>query len=274
MEKKQEFGTRLRELRTTAGLSLRELAERVGVNFTYLSKIENGALPPPSEKVIRQLAESLKANKDELLILAGIIPRDITAILKEGDTLKKLRAERAKKEAKALANTKAHKSLFRVATATVVTILVAILLWLALPTTDNAIAANNEGLALNNSEEYEKALVAFNKAIELDPNLAMAYNNRGWAYIELGQHGQAIDDCNKAIELDPDLALAYSNRGLAYIRLGQYEQAVTDCSQAIELDPDLALAYSNRGLAYIELGQYEEAIADLDRAMELDSTFQ
>lgn len=52
MEEKQRFGKKLRELRTRAGMSLRELAIKVDVDFTYLSKIENGVLPTLSEKVI------------------------------------------------------------------------------------------------------------------------------------------------------------------------------------------------------------------------------
>jgi transcriptional regulator with XRE-family HTH domain len=48
----QAFSTRLRELRIKARLTQRELAEKVGVDFSYLSKLENGVLPPPSEKVI------------------------------------------------------------------------------------------------------------------------------------------------------------------------------------------------------------------------------
>lgn len=46
----QEFGARLRELRKQASLSQRELADKVGVNFTYLSKIESGVMPPPQRE--------------------------------------------------------------------------------------------------------------------------------------------------------------------------------------------------------------------------------
>ena len=288
MKKNQQFGTNLRELRTGLGLTLRELADRVNVDLTYLSKIEKGAMPPPSEKVILRLAENLNIDKDELLILAGKIPSDIAEILKDREVLQLLRSARIQKKVEAQEKRKEsvhrlrgfkylpeaiiHNKVARVAVATILTVLVGTLVWFAAPTTDTAVALNNEGLDYNYAGEYYKAIDAFNKAIELDPNLAIAYNNRGWAYIELGQYEQGIADCNKAIELDPNLALAYSNRGLAYIRLGQYEQGAADCNRAIELDPFLAVAYSNRGLAYIELGKYEQAIADFDKAVELDPT--
>jgi transcriptional regulator with XRE-family HTH domain len=102
MTKEQKFGEKLRELRKGAGLTLRELAVKVSVDCSYLSKIENGVLPPPSEKVILHLAEILEVDKDDLIILAGRIPPDIAEILKNRDTIKRLRVERAKKETKTM----------------------------------------------------------------------------------------------------------------------------------------------------------------------------
>ncbi len=74
------FGDRIRRLRKAKGYSLRKLAPIVGVGFSYLSKVENGRLDfrgPPSESLIHRLAESLEADEDELLLLAGRIPDSI-----------------------------------------------------------------------------------------------------------------------------------------------------------------------------------------------------
>ena len=54
-----EFPERLRALRREARLSQRELAEKIGVDFTYLSKIENRRVEPPSEAVLRRISEEL-----------------------------------------------------------------------------------------------------------------------------------------------------------------------------------------------------------------------
>lgn len=72
------FGARLRELRKERGLTLRGLAEAVGVDFTYLSKIENekaGYLP--GADTIRALAEALQADPLELLELADKVPPEM-----------------------------------------------------------------------------------------------------------------------------------------------------------------------------------------------------
>lgn len=65
------FGERIRELRTGACISLRELARRVEIDFTYLSKIENGKVSPPSDEVIARLARELEADPEKLLALAA-----------------------------------------------------------------------------------------------------------------------------------------------------------------------------------------------------------
>ena len=74
------FGDRIRELRKAKALGQRALAEKVGVSFTYVSKIENEKLDfgdYPSEELIGKLAEALDADKDELLLLAEKIPDQI-----------------------------------------------------------------------------------------------------------------------------------------------------------------------------------------------------
>jgi DNA-binding XRE family transcriptional regulator len=68
------FGEKIRSLRRDKKLSQRDLAGRVGLNFTYLSKIENGKLDfagYPSEGTIVKVAEALGADQDELLLMRG-----------------------------------------------------------------------------------------------------------------------------------------------------------------------------------------------------------
>lgn len=74
------FGPRIRELRKEKNLSLRALAEAVGVSFTYISKIENEKLDfgdYPGDELIGKLAAALEVDPDELLILAKKVPEGI-----------------------------------------------------------------------------------------------------------------------------------------------------------------------------------------------------
>jgi transcriptional regulator with XRE-family HTH domain len=75
------FGERLREMRKERGLTLREVAERAGIDFTYLSKIENERIPyTPAVKTIRQLADALKVDSMELLTLADKLPKELEVL--------------------------------------------------------------------------------------------------------------------------------------------------------------------------------------------------
>ena len=58
----------------------------------------------------------------------------------------------------------------------------------------------------------ERSIEDYDRAIELDPNVAAAYYNRGHSYSDLGQYQRAIEDFDKAIELDPNYAEARTHR--------------------------------------------------------------
>ena len=73
------FGASLRNLRRAAGLTQRELAKRSGLDFSYISKIENGRLPPPAADTIMVLCRVLNVQPEELLALTGKIPSDVQA---------------------------------------------------------------------------------------------------------------------------------------------------------------------------------------------------
>jgi transcriptional regulator with XRE-family HTH domain len=86
------FGQRIRELRKARNIDQRTLAERVearlqasggrGFDVTYLSKIENARVDPPSTPAIIALGEELGADVYELIALAGKVPPAV------GETLK------------------------------------------------------------------------------------------------------------------------------------------------------------------------------------------
>lgn len=61
--------------------SLRQVATRIGIEPAYLSKIERGVFPPPSEEVIVKLAEVLGEDKDVLLAMAGKLSSDLQQII-------------------------------------------------------------------------------------------------------------------------------------------------------------------------------------------------
>jgi HTH-type transcriptional regulator, competence development regulator len=80
------FGDHLRQLREQrragdASYSVRQLAARIGVEPSYLSKVERGQQPPPSEKTILAMAADLGEDPDVLLALAGKVSGELQAVI-------------------------------------------------------------------------------------------------------------------------------------------------------------------------------------------------
>jgi len=74
------FGKRVRQLRHAKEWSLRDLAAKVDVGFTYLSRVENERLnfgDYPSDALIHRLADALEADEEELMILAKKVPEPV-----------------------------------------------------------------------------------------------------------------------------------------------------------------------------------------------------
>jgi tetratricopeptide (TPR) repeat protein len=70
-------------------------------------------------------------------------------------------------------------------------------------------------------EKNEDAILAYDKAIELDPTHASAWNNKGIAMFRLKRYEDAIKCYDKAIELNPNHANAWYNKAKALRGLGQ-----------------------------------------------------
>ena len=81
----KSFGQIIRELRIKNKElgSLREFAKKVSLSPAYLSRIENGKEPPPSEVVVERLAEALGADKYELFGYAGKVPTEFLETFKK-----------------------------------------------------------------------------------------------------------------------------------------------------------------------------------------------
>ena len=81
------FGKTIKKLRKAKGITQLELAEKIGVDFTYVSKIENDrTLRAPAESTIKKMAEVLETNSEELILLAKKIPQELQETIVQ-DTL-------------------------------------------------------------------------------------------------------------------------------------------------------------------------------------------
>ena len=67
--------------------SVRQVAKRIAVQPSYLSKVERGEVAPPSEATILRLAEDLDVDPDVLLALAGKVSTDLMDVIRKRPVL-------------------------------------------------------------------------------------------------------------------------------------------------------------------------------------------
>src|SRR5581483_7435493 len=78
-----EFATLLRRFRERADFSCNELARAVGVDPSYISRLERGEREPPRRPVVERLATALRLDvddQDRLLVSAGYTPATVALL--------------------------------------------------------------------------------------------------------------------------------------------------------------------------------------------------
>jgi len=132
----------------------------------------------------------------------------------------------------------------------------------------------------------DKALEYLDRAVELNPNLAVAYSAKaGILSIKAsilkengedyaGLYDEALKAADKAIELNPKQGEGYVNKASILNALGRYNEAIAACDAALALNlkdtETLLAAYANKGTALGGLGRYEDEIAVSKEGLKID----
>lgn len=114
---------------------------------------------------------------------------------------------------------------------------------------------SNLGVAYYFHKKRPEALVAFRRALKLNPNLTSALIFAGIVNFELSQTSEAIKLLERAVELNPSDSLAQTWLGFSYAAQSRFQEAVTHFQIASGLSPNDVDALYGLGQAYIGLGQ-------------------
>jgi len=134
---------------------------------------------------------------------------------------------------------------------------------------DIAIAYYARGLALRDWGKYPEALASFDLATQKKDKFYEAWRERAnmLAYY-LHQESEALASINRAIELNQNDFALYLSQGDILARLKRYPDAIDAYNQAIGLNPQ-PLSYIIRGQVRFKMGDEPGAIADYNKAIEL-----
>jgi tetratricopeptide (TPR) repeat protein len=110
----------------------------------------------------------------------------------------------------------------------------------------------------------------FNRANELNPNLADNHYHRAWYLALFGRMNEAIEEHKRAQELDPFTPLNTAYLGELYRWLGLYEEGLAEAEKASEMENDYALSMLIKGRIFINQGKVEEGLEILKQASEIN----
>ncbi|MFZ1971254.1 MAG: tetratricopeptide repeat protein [Candidatus Acidiferrales bacterium] len=129
----------------------------------------------------------------------------------------------------------------------------------------------NLSIALHRLGDLAAEQRELQKAIELQPDLAVAHNQLGVLALQSNRDAEAEAEFKKAIASDPRDAEAQNNLGILYNREGKDQDAASLYQQAIASDPKYTKAYVNLGLLLAQHEQIAQAEQQLRAAIQIDS---
>lgn len=123
------------------------------------------------------------------------------------------------------------------------------------------------GLRLYKEQQYDDAIAALSRAIDLRANYVDAYVGRGNVYGQIGDYPRAIQDYSQALKINPNNGIVYQHRGDMYRITKSYGPAIQDYAQALKFQPNDINIYLHRGEAYYDSGDYAHAVQDYTQAV-------
>jgi TolB-like protein/Tfp pilus assembly protein PilF len=120
-----------------------------------------------------------------------------------------------------------------------------------------------EQFAPRDTTLVERAWVATEKALRLDPDLAEAHFARGALLSSVSGRlapEPAVREYHRALELNPSLAQAHHGLGTIYLHLGLLDKAVAEFQRTLAVDPGNYGATRRIGLALVYQGRYEDGL--------------
>jgi DNA-binding transcriptional MerR regulator len=117
---------------------------------------------------------------------------------------------------------------------------------------------------------YDQAEELYERAIRLDPSLAIAYTNLGNIRFRRGDEARAVELYRRAIEVDTRQPEAHYNLGYVMLERGDARAATAYFEQALLGDPRFADAHFNLAMAWEQLGERGRARPHWRKYLELE----
>lgn len=119
--------------------------------------------------------------------------------------------------------------------------------------------------------DYQLRITEAEKIVAQDPKNLQAWKQLGNDYFDTNQPQKAIQAYGKALELNPRDADTLTDQGIMYKNIGWYDKAIENFKKAQAVDPKHVQSLYNMGIVYAEsLNDKEKAISAWKRIIEID----
>ncbi len=125
---------------------------------------------------------------------------------------------------------------------------------------------------LGGAEDFERAEVAFGKALAIDPQLIEARMLMVFVYMWRGEKQKAREEVSRARKEAPDEAVVHFVKATLHRLDGEYGRALRSYDRLVRLDPAAHVVASyNRAIVHMYMGHFDETMRQLDNAGEPDN---
>ncbi len=127
-------------------------------------------------------------------------------------------------------------------------------------------------------KEIKKAIEFFNKALQIDDMYLPAWNDLGVAFLELEDYDQALVCFQKVVLLEPEVPISFYNKGYVELMLEKYKDSVETFGIFLENYPQKNDFYKYalylKAMGHYNLKEYEDAQKLLETAIKKDKSFK
>ncbi len=125
------------------------------------------------------------------------------------------------------------------------------------------------GPAPGGAVDYQRRIQTAEAVVAQDPKNLQAWIELGNDYFDTQQRQKAIDAYGKALELDPNNPNVLTDQGVMYRESGAYDKAIANFQKANKIDPSHMQSLYNLGVVYAyDLKQPDKAIEVWNRIIQ------
>jgi tetratricopeptide (TPR) repeat protein len=132
----------------------------------------------------------------------------------------------------------------------------------------------NHAIALEALGNLNEATKTLEKAMEIEPSNIDVLLSLALIYGKTGRSVQAVELLQKVIELDPENTEAWYELAFSYENIQMLNESLEAYTKYIDLEPESYYGWYNKGIVLIQMGDFEQAIEHFEYAVLLNDTFQ